>query len=184
MVQKTKTLLTTAAVQIPQVGDWGSRIPSLWRNCTRWIHFCCYPCRFLKFLIPRPCLAIRYGFHISEAGLLEHLFHHPALKMVFSGGLCIALDSSYCTDSFSTRQLTHFNLFYNHLFTDDSHIPDLSELQLYPIVCWRSWHWSLNGYFQISVPKTEVLNFTPDLCLILGSKSSWIQQSPIIWAYH
>ena len=45
---------------------------------------------------------------------------------------------------------------FSELFTNDSHVPDfLSELHLYPIVCWRSWRWSLVAAFTSVCPKQK-----------------------------
>ena len=45
---------------------------------------------------------------------------------------------------------------FSELFTNDSHVPDfLSELHLYPIVCWRSWRWSLVATFTSVCPKQK-----------------------------
>ena len=57
---------------------------------------------------------------------------------------------------FQARVLEWGAIAFSELFTNDSHIPDfLSELHLYPIVCWRSWRWSLVAAFTSVCPKQK-----------------------------
>lgn len=65
------------------------------------MHFCHFPYRALiiEILIARALLVHSILFSVLEAELHKRLVHHPAIKMVFFGGLYIVLDSFHSTVS-------------------------------------------------------------------------------------